>query len=87
MTRETYQTRTKDRFGHEHWKSYGAHYFIAGERAPASFDCTCGRREVFWRDVEGKYKAEEKCGAKCQASKGPSCECSCGGMNHGKSWG
>lgn len=29
---------------------------------------------------------DHECGAKCLASKGPACECACGGANHGKSW-
>ena len=29
---------------------------------------------------------EHKCDARCMASRGPSCECSCGGANHGASW-
>lgn len=41
----------------------------------------------FWRSSEvfGR-KSEHECGAKCLASKGPSCECSCGGKNHGLGW-
>ena len=27
-----------------------------------------------------------RCSDKCRTAKGPSCECSCGGMNHGKGW-
>lgn len=37
--------------------------------------------------VRGKFSAAHKCNAKCLASKGPSCECSCGGKNHGASYG
>jgi len=33
--------------------------------------------------VHGVVKAHIKCNAKCQSSKGHSCECSCGGRNHG----
>jgi hypothetical protein len=28
-------------------------------------------------------ESSHKCGAKCRASTGPVCECSCGGKNHG----
>lgn len=35
--------------------------------------------------VAGTYSAEHICGARCLASTGPNCECSCGGRNHGKS--
>jgi hypothetical protein len=33
--------------------------------------------------VAGTYSANHPCGARCLASKGPTCECSCGGKNHG----
>ena len=35
--------------------------------------------------IKGK-RTEHECGAKCMASKGPTCECSCGGKNHGASY-
>lgn len=35
--------------------------------------------------VAGVHSAHE-CGPKCLASKGPRCECSCGGLNHGRSF-
>lgn len=28
---------------------------------------------------------EKPCGSRCMASKGPTCECACGGKNHGSS--
>jgi len=37
--------------------------------------------------VRGTYSAKKLCGARCMASTGPSCECSCGGKNHGASYG
>lgn len=38
------------------------------------------------QQVEGSYSDKIVCGPKCMASKGPTCECSCGGQNHGKAW-
>lgn len=35
------------------------------------------------RLIRGTYVADMKCGAKCMGATGPSCECSCGGKNHG----
>jgi len=43
--------------------------------------CVCGRR-MEPREVQGSVTTT-KCGAKCRSSKGPSCECACGGANHG----
>lgn len=46
---------------------------------------SCGKaRRAF--GVFGKFSSKHKCGAKCLASKGPTCECSCGGKNHGASY-
>lgn len=36
--------------------------------------------------VTGRKSTKHECNAKCLASKGPSCECSCAGRNHGKSY-
>jgi hypothetical protein len=36
--------------------------------------------------VKGKYSARHECNAKCLASTGTACECSCGGKNHGASY-
>lgn len=33
----------------------------------------------------GRYSADHKCDARCINAKGPNCECSCGGHNHGAS--
>ena len=46
---------------------------------------TCGK-ECAARAVRGTYNPEHKCNAKCLASHGPTCDCSCGGKNHGASW-
>jgi hypothetical protein len=46
---------------------------------------TCCSRTMKSVDVVG-IKSEHVCGAKCLASKGPTCECSCGGANHGKAY-
>lgn len=35
--------------------------------------------------IRGEH-SPHACGAKCMSSKGPSCECACGGANHGKGW-
>lgn len=33
--------------------------------------------------VEGRYSEKHVCGAKCLGAIGPSCDCQCGGANHG----
>lgn len=42
----------------------------------------CGRNRGA-EAVRGRVSHKHVCGAKCLASKGPTCECSCGGKNHG----
>jgi hypothetical protein len=48
--------------------------------------CECGKRMRIF-EVRGKFSAKHVCNAKCLASKSGVCECSCGGKNHGASWG
>jgi hypothetical protein len=36
--------------------------------------------------LKGYLKPEHVCNGICMSSRGPNCECSCGGANHGKSW-
>jgi len=45
----------------------------------------CGRNRSA-ELIRGKVSHKHVCGAKCLASKGPTCECSCGGKNHGASY-
>lgn len=43
---------------------------------------TCGARFRFVA-VTTVRRTAHVCDARCEASKGPTCECSCGGKNHG----
>ena len=36
-----------------------------------------------WDTVRGSYNEEKFCDGRCMGAKGPNCECSCGGENHG----
>lgn len=47
--------------------------------------CGCGAR-VMLHEVQARRITEHVCGSKCMASTGPSCDCSCGGRNHGRSF-
>ena len=44
--------------------------------------CACGT-PVACKPVRGKLNRSKECNARCIASKGHVCECSCGGKNHG----
>ncbi len=48
----------------------------------ASVECACGAA-VSVSVVKGRVNADAACNAKCEASTGPTCECACGGENHG----
>lgn len=45
-------------------------------------DCECGGR-IRLRKLDGKYNRDKRCSARCTNATGPSCECACGGANHG----
>lgn len=64
-----------DEAGVEH-KAHPAHYL------PAMACPACGALRL-GRAVIGRVVETIKCGARCRASKGPTCDCSCGGHNHG----
>lgn len=44
--------------------------------------CDCGRA-VRLHPVVGKHNPAKVCDGRCMGAVGPSCECSCGGANHG----
>lgn len=48
--------------------------------------CKCGATRIA-KPVQGKFVADKKCNALCQSAAGHSCECACGGKNHGASHG
>lgn len=45
--------------------------------------CVCETGRIMnAKPLRGRF-SNHKCGARCLASKGPVCECACGGKNHG----
>lgn len=52
----------------------------AGPRAPRG--CPDHRISTDWRDLKAK-RTEKECNGVCMGAVGPSCDCSCGGENHG----
>ena len=48
--------------------------------------CRGCKRPKYAHAVAGKLSERHVCGARCMASTGPFCECSCGGKNHGASF-
>ena len=48
--------------------------------------CRCCGKARAARPVRGIVNMHRECNAKCMASHGTVCECSCGGKNHGGSY-
>jgi len=56
-----------------------SHYF----RFPA-VACPGCDAQLYGKAVEGRFKADHPCDKRCTGATGHSCECSCGGENHGR---
>ena len=54
----------------------------AGQQPPISPCRTC-QRPTTGQTVRGRFSAGHRCDARCIYAKGPECECSCAGANHG----
>lgn len=55
-----------------------------GLRAESPRVCAeCGSDRLVETYIRGKV-SEQVCGDKCLTARGPACECSCGGHNHGR---
>lgn len=52
------------------------------QQAPASHCRTCNRSTA-GQAVRRRFSAAHRCDARCIYAKGPDCECSCAGANHG----
>ena len=72
--------------------AYNSHYFVDAlgikhqENALGHIfaTCTCGAR-VSMHTVRGTVNGAIKCDGRCESAIGETCECSCGGANHGAS--
>lgn len=47
--------------------------------------CVTCRRQFSWTGIVGR-ESSTVCGSKCTGATGPSCDCSCVGVNHGGQW-
>jgi hypothetical protein len=52
---------------------------------PAGMCDQCGR-PMAWGYLQGHTRADVRCNAVCTHARGHSCDCSCGGANHGAGW-
>lgn len=76
-----------DKWGAAKWSEARLAREVNGVMRDASWDYTCPdcKRARKSARVQG-HTTDHKCNAKCLASKGPVCECSCGGENHGSNY-
>jgi len=65
------------------WAGFG----ILNNYGPiAVHNCQGTMKRLRLVQVRGTYNPRHVCNARCMASTGPACECSCGGKNHGASF-
>lgn len=53
------------------------------KRWQVSHTCACGKTFTLM-PVAGIVSPDHKCDARCESARGHSCECACGGANHGR---
>lgn len=46
--------------------------------------CTEHDHHLDWNQLKGRINADRECNGVCMAAIGPSCDCACGGENHGR---
>jgi hypothetical protein len=59
-------------------------YYLGSDQALIVPCRGCGKLRVA-KKVYGVFKADKGCDGRCMAATGHTCECSCGGANHGAS--
>lgn len=88
MVRESW---TEQHHNHAHGFSFDAHksrVFAVGGFSPSHLDlhCVAHKWALRWQQVDGHKSEEHVCDARCMNAIGPSCDCSCGGSNHGRGY-
>lgn len=73
---------TVERCGSNYVRPAGVPFAGESDARPIAPCPACGRFR-YGKAIVGRISTVHTCGAKCRSSKGPSCDCSCGGENHG----
>lgn len=60
--------------------------FTAKVYAGSDNECPQCKKPMTWNRVQGVHNPDVKCDARCTGARGHTCECSCGGKNHGADW-
>ncbi|ASR84838.1 hypothetical protein SEA_HURRICANE_94 [Mycobacterium phage Hurricane] len=50
----------------------------------AGLYCSEHGKHLKWGQLAGRVNPEKECNGVCMAAVGPSCDCNCGGENHGR---
>lgn len=50
----------------------------------AGLFCTEHNKHLQWTQLQGRVNPDKECNGVCMAATGPSCDCACGGENHGR---
>jgi hypothetical protein len=68
--------------------SFGYELHTTGLNFLRGLTCAeCGSDDVWLKPVKGTYNEDVACDPRCMNARGPNCECSCNGSNHGSAWG
>ena len=73
------------RRGHR-WPSAGDYRQLEPFDEPYCPDPSCGERYISARRPGNVNITDTECTRECWDAKGPDCSCSCGRVNHGKTW-
>lgn len=65
---------------------YPRSYQWDGKKYVGDCVCDCGRFFDTWKPIEGVVVENVRCDSRCIYARGHTCNCSCGGKNHGAGW-
>lgn len=62
--------------------------YLAPQEVTPREDCKCPGcgRDMVWSPLEATRDDGVRCDSRCTNARGHSCNCSCGGQNHGAAW-
>ena len=72
----------------EGWQVDGEPIFYRGSNRDQlrAIGCWCEEhnKHLVWNQLSGRVNRDKECNGICMGAVGPSCDCQCGGENHGK---
>ncbi|AON96745.1 hypothetical protein SEA_GENGAR_90 [Mycobacterium phage Gengar] len=58
--------------------------FNGDQLVAAGLFCSDHHEHLKWTQLAGRHNPDKACNGVCMAAVGPSCDCACGGENHGR---